>query len=120
MHNCINMAQEKSNERSFGERLKQLRVQKGLSQTELGNLVKIHYTQIGRYERGLSKPSAEALSLLADCLGVSSDFLYEGETEDAAIADFEDKELLLMFKKTEKLDLEDKEVVKKFLNAFQI
>jgi transcriptional regulator with XRE-family HTH domain len=112
------MNENKSKEQTFGERLKQLRIQKGFSQSELGNLVNMHYTQIGRYERGLSKPSAAALTLLADILNVSGDYLYEGQTEDAAVADFEDKELLQMFKKAEKLDPESKLLVKKFLAAF--
>ncbi|PJB15949.1 MAG: transcriptional regulator, partial [Flavobacteriales bacterium CG_4_9_14_3_um_filter_32_8] len=32
----------------FGERLKEARIEKGLSQTELGKLAGVHYTQIGR------------------------------------------------------------------------
>ena len=36
---------------TFGERLKQSRIDKGLSQTDLARLAGIHYTQIGRYEK---------------------------------------------------------------------
>ena len=53
---------------TFGERLKLLRIQKGLSQTELGNAVDTHYSQIGRYERGQAKPSADGLKFLAEQL----------------------------------------------------
>jgi transcriptional regulator with XRE-family HTH domain len=102
----------------FPERLRQLRKQKDLSQTELGELVDLHYTHIGRYERGASKPSADAVRRLADALGVSTDYLMEGTTEEAAKARFEDRELLRQFQEVEALPEDDKLVVKKLLDAF--
>jgi transcriptional regulator with XRE-family HTH domain len=102
----------------FPERLRQLRKQKDLSQTELGELVDLHYTHIGRYERGSSKPSAAALGRLADALGVSTDYLMEGATDEAAKARFEDRELLRQFQEVESLPDDDKLVVKKLLDAF--
>lgn len=102
----------------FSERLRQLRKQKDLSQTELGELVDLHYTHIGRYERGASRPSADAARRLADALGVSTDYLMEGATEEAARARFEDRELLRQFQEVESLPDDDKLVVKKLLDAF--
>ena len=40
----------------------------------------------GRYERGVPRPSADAVQRLADTLGVSADYLMEGSTEAAARA----------------------------------
>jgi len=102
----------------FAERLRELRKQKGLSQTELGERVGVHYTHIGRYERGVSRPAADTLKRLADALGVSGDYLLEGAVEEAARARFEDRELLQQFQEIEKLPEEDKAVVKRFLDAF--
>lgn len=102
----------------FAERLRELRRQKNLSQTELGKLVGVHYTHIGRYERGISKPAAETLNRLANVLGVSGDYLIEGTTTEAAKAKFEDRELLCQFQEVEKLPEEDKVVVKKLIEAF--
>ena len=102
----------------FGDRLRQLRKQKNLSQTELGEIVDLHYTHIGRYERGTSRPSADALQRLADALGVSADYLMQGTVEAAAHARFEDRELLRQFQEVETLEDEDKVVVKKLLDAF--
>ena len=45
----------------FAQRLKELRKQKGLSRTELGTLAELHYTHIGRFERGASFPGRETL-----------------------------------------------------------
>ena len=78
----------------------------------------MHYTHIGRFERGISRPSGDTLKRLADALGISSDYLLEGSTEDAAKAKFEDRELLRQFQEVEQLPEEDKTVVKKLLDAF--
>ena len=102
----------------FPERLRQLRKQKNLSQTELGKLAGLHYTHIGRYERGVSRPTADALGRISEALGVSGDYLMEGSTEEAAKAHFADRELLRQFQEVEGLPEEDKFVVKKLLDAF--
>jgi len=101
---------------SFGERLRDLRIQKKMSQTELGKLIGVQPTHIGRYERNESKPSAKYLQLLADCLDVSAGYLYNGVEEDAAVADLKDKELVAMFKKIDDLSTEEKELIKKFID----
>ena len=102
----------------FPERLKQLRKQKNLSQTELAEAVGVHYNHIGRYERGSSRPSADALQRIATALSVSADYLMEGSTQQAAKASFSDRDLLRMFQEAEQLNNEDKDVIKKFLDAF--
>ena len=102
----------------FAERIKALRKQKNLSQTELGQLAGLHYTNIGRFERGASRPSGDTLKRLADALGVTSDYLLEGSTDEAAKAKFEDRELLQQFQEVERLPDEDKTVINKLLDAF--
>lgn len=102
----------------FAERLRLLRKQKNWSQTELAQRVGVHYNHLGRFERGSSRPSADTLKKLADALGVSTDYLIEGDIEDAAKADFADRELLRMFKEVEAFELKDKEIVKALIDAF--
>lgn len=104
----------------FRQRLRQLRIQKKLSQTELGQIAGMHYNHIGRYERGGSLPTAEALQRLADALGVSSDYLLNGDVTVVAKANFEDLELLQQFKEVQKLPDEDKFIIKKLVNAFLV
>ncbi|CDH30134.1 putative DNA-binding protein [Xenorhabdus bovienii str. Jollieti] len=105
-------------EKKFAQRLRELRRQKGLSQSELGKLAELHYTHIGRFERGTSRPGSDTLKRLADVLDVTSDYLLEGAETDAAKARFEDRELLRQFQAVEQLPEEDKEVIKKLLDAF--
>ena len=102
----------------FAQRLRELRKNKNLSQTELGQLAGLHYTHIGRFERGTSRPSGNTLKRLADALGVTSDYLLGGAATEAARARFEDRELLKQFQEVEQLPDEDKNVVKKLLDAF--
>jgi transcriptional regulator with XRE-family HTH domain len=102
----------------FAQRLKALRKQQNLSQTDLGQLAELHYTHIGRFERSTSRPSGDTLKRLADALSVSSDYLLDGATDEAAKARFEDRELLRQFQEVEQLPDEDKNVVKKLLDAF--
>jgi transcriptional regulator with XRE-family HTH domain len=101
----------------FPKRLRELRRQRNLSQKELGKIVGLHYTNLGKYERGLATPSSERLRRIADALGVTADYLIEGKTDEAAKAKLEDKDLLQMFQEIEKFPEDDKIMVKKFLDA---
>lgn len=102
----------------FAGRLRELRRQRNLSQTELGKLVGIHYTHVGRYERGISRPTAATLMRLAEVLGVSGDYLIEGAADDEANARLQDAELLRAFRDVEQLPAEDKIVIKSLLDAY--
>jgi len=59
----------------FNERLAQLRKHNLLSQGELAERAGVHTNVIGRYERGVAKPSIEQLLKIADALDVSLDYL---------------------------------------------
>lgn len=103
---------------NFGERLKELRNNKKLTQSELAHLTGLHYTQIGRYEKSKTMPSSDILKKLADVLSVSIDYLIEGSAEESAKSHIHDRDLLKQFKEIESLDDKEKEVVKIFLDAF--
>jgi transcriptional regulator with XRE-family HTH domain len=100
--------------------LRVLRKHKNLSQTELGKIAELHYTHIGRFERGSSRPSGDTLKRLADALGVTSDYLLDGAPDQAAKARFADRDLLRQFQEVEQLPDDDKLVIKKLLDAFLI
>ena len=102
----------------FAGRLRALRKQKNLSQTELGLRAGLHYTHIGRFERAASRPGGDTLRRLADDLDVTSDYLLEGAADDAARAKVADRELLRQFQEVELLSDADKNVVKTLIDAF--
>jgi transcriptional regulator with XRE-family HTH domain len=104
---------------SIGTRIKELRTQKRLKQTELGAIVGLTYVQIGRYELGKAEPSSNMLSKLAKALDTTADYLVNDDMNDASVtAQLTDRELLKQFKEVELFSPEDKQVVKIFIDAF--
>ena len=59
----------------FEKRLTELRKKYKLSQGDLAQKVGVHINVLGRYERGLAKPSIEIAAKLANILDVSLDYL---------------------------------------------
>lgn len=63
----------------FTERLKELRLKKGLTQTELGEKVGVKQNTFTNWEKDKREPSFENLIKLADLLEVSLDWLFGRE-----------------------------------------
>ena len=103
---------------TLGTRIIALRKEKDLSQTELANKVGVTYAQIGRYETKRVQPAADVLVKIADALDTTSDFLMNGSKNEKATATLNDNELLLQFKEVDKMEKEDKETIKKLIDAF--
>lgn len=57
------------------ERLRELRLQRGMTQTQVGDLIGVSCVTVGRYEAGEREPSNAKISALADYFGVSIDYL---------------------------------------------
>jgi tetratricopeptide (TPR) repeat protein len=70
---------------TIGERLKRLRLERGLSQRELA-APGVSYAYISRIEAGTRQPSVKALRRLAAKLNVSADYLETGSDLDAGDA----------------------------------
>ena len=101
---------------NFGDNLKKARTDKGISQSQLAELMGIHPAHISRYERNQTVPSIDVVKKFADLLEVTTDMLvYGGEKAKEKITD---DELLTMFAKAQALSEEDRKCVKSFLKAF--
>jgi len=61
----------------FGQRVKQLRRQKHLSQEKLGEICDLDQTYISGIERGIRNPALRNIYALAKALGVSLSDLFE-------------------------------------------
>lgn len=69
----------------FGVRLKYLRMQDGLTQTELGNALEIAKSTISMYESGKREPDFETIEKFADYFNVDmATFFPSGEIEKTA------------------------------------
>lgn len=98
------MNDSKTHNKIFGRRLKELRLDKGLSQKRLGILAGIDEfvasTRVNRYEKGVHQASIVIAQQLADVLGAPLAYFY---TEDDALA-----ELVFSW---DKLDTEKREQI---------
>ena len=65
------------------QRLKELRTQRGLTQSQIGELLGVSCVTIARYEAGEREPSNAKLTALANYFGVTVDYLM-GRDEPAA------------------------------------
>ena len=59
----------------FGERLKELRIERGVTQEEVGKIVNTSKMAVSHWEKGHSEPSIAQLILLTEYFGVSADYL---------------------------------------------
>jgi len=66
----------KTIEKRFGERVKELRQIKGLSQEELAFRAKVHRTYLGGIERGERNPALKNIVAIAKALDVSLSELF--------------------------------------------
>jgi transcriptional regulator with XRE-family HTH domain len=99
-------------------RLLEARKNKGISQQDLGKAAKVHFSNIGKYERGEAVPAADILNRIAKALDVTTDYLLNGTMQDKTADAISDEELLSQFRKIEQLPANKKKLVKEFLDAF--
>ena len=62
-------------ENIFGERLKELRLEKGVSLKEVGDAVGVTLNTISNYERGVREPDFEILRALCRFFQITADYL---------------------------------------------
>lgn len=106
------------NKTEFADRLKDLRKRKRISQGELAELIEVHFTQVSRYERGETKPNAEAMTKLAKALDTTVDFLMNGTADDVVKDAGLEKELISRFKEVQDLGTEEKKTVLSLMDAY--
>jgi transcriptional regulator with XRE-family HTH domain len=73
-----------------GRRVRELRLQLGLTQTQLADAIGVTFQQVQKYERGSNRISASKLWLIADRLGVSPSSLLSGLPSPSGAAAGED------------------------------
>jgi len=62
-----------------GNRIKSLRIEKGLNQAELGKLLGLDQGTISKMERGENDPTAKTLILLKEIFGAAIDWILTGQ-----------------------------------------
>lgn len=93
---------------AIGDKILNLRKEKGWSQQELAKKVGTSGPIIGRYERGEMTPSVEVAKKLADTFNVTLDYLVD---TTGHVVEIKDKAMLNRLLEIEQLEQEDKKTI---------
>lgn len=114
----------------FKERLKDLRISRGLSQRELGKRLGMTNSAISMYERGEREPDYDTLEMIADLFNVDiafllgkedvSTYLFTPQQSDLLVKLSDDSDLYVMVEKLVNGSEEQKERVKQMLKLMEI
>ncbi|MCP4704270.1 MAG: helix-turn-helix transcriptional regulator [candidate division Zixibacteria bacterium] len=99
---------------SIGQRIKELRTDRGLSQRKLAEITGINRTLIANYESDKANPTVKGLIKLTRIFNVTADYILFGKADETAIGD---KELFDMIKKADSFSLKNRQLTKDILQA---
>jgi transcriptional regulator with XRE-family HTH domain len=71
----------------IGTRIRMRRVERKLSQSELGDAVGVSFQQIQKYEKGTNRVGSGRLQLIANVLEAKVSFFYEGQPGERGASD---------------------------------
>ena len=102
---------------TFGEKVRQLRKRKKITQEQLAELIGTHESHIGRYEKDISSPTAPIIRNIAEVLNVSADYLLFDEREEQSMSiKISDTELLHQFWEVDKMDEDKRALIKRIIS----
>ena len=96
---------------TIAERIRLIRQQQKISQTELAEKAGVNLKSLSRYELGTSIPPSDLLKQIADALGVTADVLLSDDQVSV-----KDKALLQKFEVIQDMDDETKAMIVNFLD----
>ena len=102
---------------TFGEKLRQLRKRKKLTQEQMAELIDIHESHVGRYEKDLSSPTAQVLIRISKLFNVSTDYLlFDDRSEPSTSLKISDNELFTQFQEVDKMSEDKRELIKRIIS----
>ena len=96
---------------TFGERFKNERKKKMLTQDELAQKFLLQKSSISRYENNKQMPETDLLKKFADFFDVSVDYLLSGENNEDDIDKKIDKKIIEIFDSYNKLSDDHKKII---------
>ena len=103
---------------TLGKRIQKLRKENGLTQMILAEKINISHPQLVRYENKDVQPPADVLKKIAGILGVSIDYLVNGDKDQKAKETLQDEALLMQYTKINSLSKEKKGIVMDLIDAY--
>lgn len=101
---------------TFGERFKNERQKKELTQEELARMFLLQKSSISRYENNKQMPETDLLKKIADFFGVSVDYLLAGDSDNLHSISKADKEMIEAFNDYSKLSDSSKKIIDLMIN----
>ena len=99
----------------FGDRLKELRTESGLTQEELANQLNLSKANVSKYESNSIEPNLDTLSLLSSLFEVSTDYLL-GKSDFRTHLDEElSQEEFALYGEVRELTTAEKEKIMEFI-----
>ena len=105
---------------NLGKKIKQLRTEKGFSQSLLEKKTGVNSKLLSKYENGRIMPTADTLRKIAEGLEISADYLIFDNVPKDGLSQLKDLELFEKFKEVEQLDMENKNLIKNIIDAVLI
>ena len=102
---------------SLGEKIKQLRQEKGYSQTFLEKRSGVNSKLLSKYENGRIIPTADTLRKIAEGLDISADYLIFDNVPKDGRCQLNDLELFERFKEVERMDSENRKMIVNLIDA---
>lgn len=103
----------------IGQKIRDLRKQKRMSQTELAKSAGVSQTTVTAWETGKAEPSSSAVARLADIFNVTTDYLLgrpnkqETKKDDVELSDDD----VIMTWRGKPLSDEDRELIRRIMNG---
>jgi len=105
---------------TLGEKIKQLRKEKGFSQSVLEKRSGVNAKLLSKYENGRIIPTADTLRKIAEGLEISADYLLFNNVPKNRLSPLKDLELFEKFKEVELMDPENRTTIKSLIDAVLI
>ena len=102
---------------TLGEKIKQLRQEKGYSQTFLEKRSGVNSKLLSKYENGRIIPTADTLRKIAEGLDISADYLIFDNVPKDGRCQLNDLELFERFKEVELMDAENRKMIVNLIDA---
>jgi len=109
------LMQDDTLRKGLGQRIKQLRKDKGWTQKELANRVGTSPAQLNKYEAGQNTPPLDKLVLFAEVLTTTADYLIAGNVSDNM--PISNTRLVQRLQLIDQFDADEKETVIKLLDG---
>jgi len=102
---------------SFSLKLRGLREERQMSQSELGKAIGVNKSYVSAWETGKGKPSFDNLLALSKFFGISLDYLAFDNVPREGVEAINDFELYQYFRKAESLPTEVQQAIKEILDS---